>query len=68
MRTQGCIGVVGMSNAAKSLREQEVSQGAFMVARGTTGRMERCWEVVGRAERGKEDGIRDEGDSRVGRE
>jgi hypothetical protein len=30
--------------------------------------MERCWEVVSRAKRGKEDGICDEGDSRVGRE
>ena len=34
MGTQGCIRVVGMSNAAKSLREREVSQGAFMVACG----------------------------------
>jgi hypothetical protein len=30
--------------------------------------MERCREVVGKVERGKEDGICDEGDSRVGRE
>ena len=51
--TQGCTGVVGMSNAAKSLREQEASQGAFMVAWGATGRTGRCREVVGKAERGK---------------
>jgi hypothetical protein len=38
---------VGMSNAAKSLRGREVSQGAFMVKTG------KCREVVGRAERGK---------------
>jgi hypothetical protein len=44
------------------------SKGFYGGLWGTTGRMERCWEVVGRAERGKEDGIRDEGDSRVGRE
>jgi hypothetical protein len=30
--------------------------------------MGRCQEVVGKAERGKEDGIYDEGDSRVRRE
>jgi len=36
--------------------------------RGATGRTERCWGVVGKAEREKEDGIYDEGDSRVGRE
>jgi hypothetical protein len=35
---------------------------------GATGRTGRCREVVGKAERGKEDGICDEGDSRVGRE
>jgi hypothetical protein len=35
---------------------------------GATGRMERYQEVVGRVKRGKEDGICDEGDSRVGRE
>jgi len=47
MRTPGCIRVVGMSNAAKSLREREVSQGTFMVRTG------RCREVVGKAEREK---------------
>jgi len=67
--TQGCIGVVGMSNAAKSLQEREVSQRVFYGGpQGTTGRTERCREVVGRVERGKKDGIRDEGDSRVRRE
>jgi hypothetical protein len=30
--------------------------------------MERCQKVVSRAKRGNEDGIHDEGDSRVGRE
>ena len=35
---------------------------------GATRRTGRCREVVGRAERGKGDGIYDEGDSRVGRE
>jgi hypothetical protein len=46
-----------------------VSQGAFMVVRGGATRgTERCQKVVGKVERGKEDGICDEGDSRVGRE
>jgi hypothetical protein len=44
------------------------SKGFYDGPRGTTRRMERCWEVVGKVKRGKEDGIRDEGDSRVGRE
>ena len=69
MRTQGCIGVVGMSNAAKSLQKRGVSQGAFYGGpQGATRRTGRCQEVVGEAERGKEDGIYDEGDSRRGRE
>jgi hypothetical protein len=43
--------------------------GAFMmVCRAPLGESERCQEVVGRAKRGKEDGICDEGDSRVRRE
>jgi hypothetical protein len=44
------------------------SKGFYGGSRGATGRMERCREVVGKVKRGKEDGIRDEGDSRVGRE
>jgi hypothetical protein len=44
------------------------SRGFYGVSWGATGRMGRCRGVVGRAERGKEDGICDEGDSRVGRE
>ena len=44
------------------------SEGFYGGLRGATGRMERCREVVGKAERGKEDGICDEGDSRVRRE
>jgi hypothetical protein len=59
-----------MSNAAKSLREREVSQGAFMVVRGAP--PEERGDVgklsARRRERGEEDGIYDEGDSRVGRE
>ena len=40
-----------------------------MVVRGVaTRRTERFRKVVGRVKRGKEDGICDEGDSRVGRE
>jgi hypothetical protein len=58
-----------MGNAAESLREQGMSQRVFMVVcRVPPGGTERCQEVVGRAKRGKEDGICDEGDSRVGRE
>ena len=44
------------------------SRGFYGGPRGATGRMERCREVIGRVKRGKEDGIYDEGDSRVGRE
>jgi hypothetical protein len=44
------------------------SRGFYGGPRGATGRTGRCREVVGKAERGKEDGICDEGDSRVGRE
>jgi hypothetical protein len=44
------------------------SKGFYGGPRGATGRMERCQKVVGRAKRGKEDGIHDEGDSRVRRE
>ena len=44
------------------------SGGFYGGPRGATGRMERCRKVVSRAERGKEDGIHDEGDSRVRRE
>jgi hypothetical protein len=44
------------------------SKGFYGGPRGATGRTERCREVVGRAKRGKEDGIYDEGGSRVGRE
>jgi hypothetical protein len=44
------------------------SRGFYGGLRSSTGRMERCRGVVGGAERGKEDGICDEGDSRVGRE
>jgi hypothetical protein len=43
-----------MSNAAKSLREREVSQRGFYGGpRGATRRMGRCQEVVSKAERGK---------------
>jgi hypothetical protein len=41
------------------------SRGSYGGLWGATGRTERCWEVVGKVERGKEDGICDEGDSRV---
>jgi hypothetical protein len=44
------------------------SEGFYGGLWGATRRTERCREVVGRAKRGKEDGICDEGDSRVGRE
>jgi len=44
------------------------SKGFYGGLWGTTGRMERCREVVSKVERGKEDGIYDEGDSRVRRE
>ena len=44
------------------------SRGFYGGPRGSTGETERYREVVGKAERGKEDGIWDEGDSRVGRE
>jgi hypothetical protein len=44
------------------------SRGFYGGPWGAARRTERCWEVVSRAERGKEDGICDEGDSRVGRE
>ena len=44
------------------------SGGFYGGPRGATGETGRCREVVGKAERGKEDGICDEGDSRVGRE
>ena len=44
------------------------SRGFYGGLWGATRRMERCREVVGRVKRGKEDGICDEGDSRVGRE
>jgi len=44
------------------------SGGFYGGLQGATRRMGRCQEVVGRAERGKGDGIYDEGDSRVGRE
>jgi hypothetical protein len=44
------------------------SEGFYGGLQGATGRMERCQEVVGRAKRGKGDGICNEGDSRVGRE
>jgi hypothetical protein len=44
------------------------SKGFYGGPRGTTRRMGRCRGVVSKAERGKEDGIYDEGDSRVGRE
>jgi hypothetical protein len=43
------------------------SRGFYSGPRGATRRTERCWEVVSRAKRGKEDGICDEGDSRVRR-
>jgi len=44
------------------------SGGFYGGLRGATGGTERCREVVGKVERGKEDGIYNEGDSRVGRE
>jgi len=44
------------------------SRGFYGGLQSATGRAGRCQEVVGRAERGKEDGIYDGGDSRVGRE
>jgi len=44
------------------------SRGFYGGPRDAIGRMGRCREVVGKAERGKEDGICDEGDSRVRRE
>ena len=44
------------------------SRGFYGGPQGATGRTERCRGVVGKGERGKEDGICDEGDSRVGRE
>jgi hypothetical protein len=44
------------------------SRGFYGGLWGATRRMERCREVVGRVKRGKEDGICDEGDSRVERE
>jgi hypothetical protein len=47
---------------------RDKSDGFYGGPWGTTGRTERCWEVVGEAERGKEDGIYDEGDSRGGKE
>ena len=43
------------------------SRGFYGDLWGATRRMERCWEVVSRVKRGKEDSICDEGDSRVGR-
>ena len=58
-----------MSNAAESLWEREVSQRGFYGGpQGATRGMERCQGVVGKVERGEEDGIYDEGDSRVRRE
>ena len=47
---------------------RDESKGFYGGPRGTTGRIERCWIVVGRAKRGKEDGIRNEDNSRVRRE
>ena len=44
------------------------SRGFYGGPRGAAEGTGRCREVVGKAERGKEDGICDEGDSRVGRE
>ena len=59
----------GMSNAAKSLWEREVSQGAFMVVCGAPpGERRDVGKLSAGQKRGKEDGIYDEGDSRVGRE
>jgi len=52
----------------ESVGVRDESEGFYGGPRGATRRAERCQEVVGRAKRGQEDGICDEGDSRVGRE
>jgi hypothetical protein len=68
IRTQGYIGVVGMSNAAKSLWEQELSQGAFMVVHEAPSEEQGDVGKLSAMRREEEDGIYDEGDSRVRRE
>jgi hypothetical protein len=58
----------GEQCSQESMDVKGESEGFYGGPQGTTRRMERCQEVVGRAKRGQEDGIYDEGDSRVGRE
>jgi hypothetical protein len=52
----------------ESVGVRDKSDGFYGGLQGATRGTERCREVVGKAERGKEDGIYNEGDSRVGRE
>jgi hypothetical protein len=52
MGTQGCIRVVGMSNAAKSLREREVSQRGFLW--WSVGRHRKNGEMSGSCRQGGE--------------